>query len=88
MSAVQQCCGEEFTNSARKGWVKIFSRMFDIILPIVVTYEMKICGELMTTVGGPRTGPKTISVNREGGECPIPSAANSLRSNDSNKCPV
>ena len=81
MSAVQQCCGDDFTATAKKGWVKIFSRMFDIILPIVVAFEMKTCGELMMNIDGPRTGPKTISVQREG-EGPLRSVSNSLRSTE------
>jgi len=93
MNTIHRCCGDEFTDEAKKGWVKVFSRMFDIILPIVVKFEMKACGSLMTTTNGPRPGTLTISVNSNN-ECQH-SRASSIRSTGSNQnntihntCPV
>lgn len=87
MSAIQKCCGDDFTVEARKGWVKLFSRMFDIILPIVVNFEMKNCGELMKDINGSRNSILTVSVTGKRCECPH-SAASSIRSTASGSCPA
>jgi len=80
MSTLQRCCGDDFTELARIGWVKIFSRMFDIILPIVVNFEVKLCGSLMVSINEPRPGNQTVSSISSNNSCPH-SNGNSLMSN-------
>ena len=38
---LRKCCGDSFTTAAHYGWAKILSRMLDVILPVVVKYEVE-----------------------------------------------
>lgn len=38
--SLQKCVGD-MSHAARVGWGKILSRMLDVILPVVVTYELE-----------------------------------------------
>jgi hypothetical protein len=38
--SIRQCTGDACTKEAYMGWVKIFSRMFRTILPVVIRFEL------------------------------------------------
>lgn len=38
---LRKCCGDSFSTAALHGWAKILSKMLDIILPVVVKYEVE-----------------------------------------------
>lgn len=53
-------CGDEFQQDGRTGWIKIISRILDVVLPIVINFELKN-GELMKKLTDPRGGPPTTN---------------------------
>lgn len=50
MSTLKRCCGSDFTPLAKSGWIKLISRMLDEIIPIVVTFELSNCGNVMLSL--------------------------------------
>ncbi len=58
-------CGDEFNNDARVGWIKIISRILDVVLPIVINFELKNGGEIMKKITDHRLGPTTSSIYSE-----------------------
>ena len=41
MFTIRKCCGTTFTIAAHHGWAKVLSRMLDIIVPVVIRYELE-----------------------------------------------
>jgi len=40
MYTIHKCCGDAFDIHARQGWAKLLSRIMDVIIPVVVNFEM------------------------------------------------
>lgn len=82
MSTLQCCCGEDFTHAAKSGWVKILSRMLDVIVPVVVSFEMNSCGNVMTSLLEPRL-PNDNTSQSSSSSCPYNN--NNHNNNDNNR---
>lgn len=37
---IKKCCGEAYTEKAHRGWAKILSRLLDVIIPVVIDFEL------------------------------------------------
>jgi len=40
MYTIQKCCGDAYNSHAHQGWAKILSRILDVIIPVVIHFEI------------------------------------------------
>lgn len=59
MYCIRKCVGDEvFTPTMKMIWIKIFSRVLDVILPVVVQHELKLSRQ-----GMPQTMKQVMSTS-------------------------
>jgi len=40
MYTIQKCCGDAYNTQAHQGWAKVLSRILDVIVPVVIHFEI------------------------------------------------